>query len=417
MVLLSLYGYIKRNYGIIFFAYLTTSFKVNLLSDSGISGTYFEPQYIIGLIWLLAVWTSAVHDKNKAIQKLEKNILVFVFLYSITPIFESLKGYILFNKELFTSKVVIKIVIDFLVFYTFINFNKVRTIPINYIKNGIVLGTLIIAGQFLLNPSDLDIGTTLIKTAQGERFGGIMKANLNDIAFILVIPAYYIIILFGNRKLNWLTSILSLLLILYGISMTGSRSGVFGFFLAMILFLFSPDLNNKILFNKKRIIYIGLFIFILIIAYYLIPIFGQTFMKRLQSESLDNNVRVLRYPEYLSFFFGNPLYLFTGALTEITGRYSKNYAAHNFFIQRIYSFGVLYLFIYIVLLWRIATSRNKFLKYPVIIFLIYGITGSDPPLAYFPYILLFFNQYFINKANHVNECLDTTLALIPKTKK
>jgi hypothetical protein len=399
-IIVAAFGFFKRDLGLIIFSYLVVSFKTNILGDSSEISQYFEPQYIIGLIWLLAIATKKIHYYYR-LSKTDKYIFGFALLYSFAVVFEPLKYLIIFKLGYSVSiKTILKTFIDLLVIYTFIGHNIKNTINSNYIKNGIILGVLIIAFQFFVPQSEVAIGINNFLTKEGLRYGGIMKANLNELAQVMLMPAYFIIVLIANNKINKTVGIISFLLISYGVLETGSRSGLFSLTFIILFLPFNPDLANKVIFNKKRASYLVIVLGAIFIGYYLLPIYGQTSIRRLRAEQLDENVRVLRYPEYFTFFSDNPLYLFTGAFSEIRGKYSHNYDSHSFYIGKVYMFGIFYLYLNLFLLWKIANSPNKLLKFPVILFLIFGITGSSPPLGFMPYILYYFSHYFYQNNPH-----------------
>ena len=60
LVGLSVFGFLRGNIGLIIFSYLASSFKTNLLLSENVFYTYFEPQYIIALIWLIVSWIKTI---------------------------------------------------------------------------------------------------------------------------------------------------------------------------------------------------------------------------------------------------------------------------------------------------------------------------------------------------------------------
>ena len=394
LVFASIYGAFKGNLGLVIFSYLVVSFKTNLLTETGVADTYFEPQYIIAIIWFVGVLINWSKLNKSKMGYADKSVLILVIVLFIAQTLETVKAINMFNSETeYSVKSFIKQILEILVLWTSILILPKLQYFEKYLKNGILWGVAIIAMQSFF-ASDIDGTKYSMDLPELEnRVGGFMKMDLNELTALMTIPAYFILILVLNKRINRLVGIAVLIAIFISVLFTGSRTGLFAALLSPLFLIFSPDETNRIKFNFKRFKYVFFSIILVVAGYFILQTYGETTLQRFSSEKLDENIRVQRYPEYIYFFSKNPDYLFTGAQHEITSSLSYKRAAHNFYIQRVYGFGILYLLFILFLFRRLIKFSNKFIRFPIYIYLFYGLTLSNPPLGYLPFIVVYFSHY------------------------
>lgn len=390
-ILIAIYGLVKGNHGLILMSYLVVAYKTNLFDE--INLVWFEPQYFIAIIWILSILLLKSKKTYNNVVYYSKGLYHLVFYLMVLYVLTSLKKHFLFgHDQLITIKTLVKYLLDFFVIYTLVRKVKYLKIKKKHIEIGIILGVFIVSFQSLFAYQIGYVGNSGFLTDTYERVAGFMKNDVNELTFLINAPLFYILILLSNNRINKVLSFSLILLMFISVLLTGSRTGLFTAFLVYVFYNLSVFDGVKNIFNyiAKQLL-IG--VFILIGAFILFNKYGESTKTRMDNEGAMENVRIYRWIEYSEYLSENPLYFFTGNLKEMQAGLSYGRSMHNLYIQTNRDLGIFFVLGFLFFIYSIYKDSNPIAKYILVLYMIYCLPLANPPIAYTPYIILYFNTF------------------------
>ena len=387
IILIAGIAFLKSNIAVLYSLYVFTYMQTNLFTKVGEAGTFFEPHIMIGFLIIVYFMLNRRYlEKYSKLSKLQRTIINFILFIFIFKIVLDIKSYLLLFDALMSWKTYIKSIIGLLaiIFFTS-SINKLNLKK--YVYYGLIFNCVFIAMQCIFSYTQgIDLNNRYYH--EGTRILGNLKMDPNELSAVFIITISFCALKLNERK-DKILLIISMLVIFAAVLLTGSRSGFLASFLILVQIFIAKKKYRHDLIKIESIVFI---IVIFVTGYYTFLLLGETVLKRLYSQEMTENVRVLRYPEYVKFFANNPLYIVTGALSKIEYFYSYNRVAHNLYIQSIYNLGIFYLLFYLRYIYRIIRfnvilKSNFSIFFPVIFFLAFGMTLSNPPLGNLLYII------------------------------
>lgn len=379
--------FLKKDIELLVSLFIFTSLQQNLFATNDEIYNYFEPHYFMGMLTIILFFLNLKKNDNfRHLSKLKKTLIRFLIFLYLSDLLLSFRQFLLFNAPMITWKVFLKSTIDTLaIIFLAMKIDKFRNI--RYVEYGIVLGILFLSLQSFFS-NNLVSWTQFMPETIG-RTQGAVKIDLNEFCCVLVVGLSFYVLKSGKYRKKNITSFFYIGIVLIAVLLTGSRTGFILSSMIVLQLFFTMDFKSK--YNLLNLT--TFFLLFLPMLYFFYKIFGDTVTNRLFSEKLTENIRVHRWKEYIQFLLYHPSYIIIGTLEKISGRLSKGRAAHNLYIQCIYDWGIIYLFFYLNFFYKFIkisiTTKSKYnLLFPILIFLSFGLTLSNPPLGFLPYIVV-----------------------------
>lgn len=247
--------------------------------------------------------------------------------------------------------------------FIFMSLRKYNIREYEMIKNSSVFGIIILSSILIINYSGkFDRGTIVFN----EVF-----VDPNDLAAAFIIPIVFCIDKMrrnGITKILWIFLFISILIMGYGLLVTGSRGGVLAV-LASIFFysIFSTELTIK----RKLFNFTSMFILILVIYHFIFQFLPRDVKSRLSIEAVKETGGTGRVEIWLDalYYFKNmePIQMFLGnGLGTFASIYEKNFFSyhgpHNIFLQSLLDGGIFGLTIFLILIisiiWYTIKTKN-----------------------------------------------------------
>lgn len=390
-IFIAIYGLVVGNHGLILMSYLVVAFKTNLFDE--INLVWFEPQYFIAIIWILSILLLKSKKAYNHVVYYSKGLYHLVFYLMILYVLTSLKKHFLFEHgQLVTIKTLIKDLLDFFVIYTLVRKIRYLKIKKRHIEIGIILGVFLVSLQSLVAYKIGYVGHAGFQTDTYERVAGFMKNDVNELTCLINAPLFFILILISNNRISKILAFPIILLMFIAVLLTGSRTGLIMAFLVYVFYNLAAFDGVKNLFNyiAKQLL-IG--VLILFGAFIMFNKYGNATKTRMDSQKPTENVRIYRWIEYAGYLSEHPLYFFTGNSKEMQTRFSYGRSMHDLFIETNRDLGVLFVLGFLFIIYSIYRDSNPIAKYMLFIYLMYCLPLANPPLAYIPFIILYFNTY------------------------
>jgi hypothetical protein len=322
----------------------------------------------------LIIFTAKIHQPQKikvtpSLDTLKKNsLLLFILITVVYLNYIDLKNYIfnidyeiLFGGGTNNPLVIVKrIVRDIFFFYTFlIIFHRINEIKYHKaIEKGFLYGLVLAILSMLFYQQLNNLGFALKGgiDQQQHRLTGFMGVNANHAAAILNTLYGYILGKFEKKQFFSRRYLLISVLIIMGLIIVASKTGLTVFLILTALFLFK---------NYKKISKVSLRItVILIIGLFLYNEFGSYLEYRVERQ-ISGEFDSLRgrfdyWGMYLNDIKENPLYLLFGNLDPPT--YYRS--VHNTYIEILFFGGLIPIIMLIKLLRNIVKDRKYYLNNP-----------------------------------------------------
>lgn len=217
---------------------------------------------------------------------------------------------------------------------------------------------------FLMLNTTRTVNVNFLEERASFSFFGVAQ-DPNYMCLFIIIPIIYLfqIILQKKKAFTKVLAGIFLILLFYGIMCTGSRGGLFGALLGIIIyFLFYKRISIK------KILISLLFIFLLFCLYEnMIRLLPDAVASRYSIEEIFSSggtgSRTSLWLEYFSVLLEDPLAILIG-FGKSSGPYMIGFAAHNYFIQEVFEcgfVGLALLFCLILELYKQAIRRENWL--------------------------------------------------------